>query len=63
MVTRLKINLGEYTCTTEMIKKIIDLGQRIHVFHSDMVGSMMVNTHPLWAVFLRDKNDRGSPWR
>jgi hypothetical protein len=62
MVIRLKINLGEYTYTIELIKKIIDPWQRILVFDCDFIESTIVNAHPLCVVFLRDKNDRGSPW-
>jgi hypothetical protein len=63
MVTRPKVNLREYTCTMELIKQIVDPGQWILVFDSDFIESMIVNTHPLCAFFLRDKNDRDSPWR
>jgi hypothetical protein len=62
MITRPKINLGKYTCTSELIKKIIDPGQRIFVFDGDFIENMILNTHPLHVIFLRDKVNRGSSW-
>jgi hypothetical protein len=57
MVTGPKINLGKYTCSSKLIEKIIDPGPWVHVFDDDYIESMIVNTHPLCAVFLRDKNN------
>jgi hypothetical protein len=62
MIARPKINLGKYACTSELIKKIINPGQRILVFDSDFIESMIVNTHPLRVILLWDKDNRGSPW-
>jgi hypothetical protein len=33
-------------------------GQWILVFYGDFIESTIVNIHPLYAIFLRDKNDR-----
>jgi hypothetical protein len=38
-----------------LIKHIVDPGEWIHVFDGDFIQSMIVNTHPLCAVFLMDK--------
>jgi hypothetical protein len=37
MISRLKINLREYTCTTELVKPIIDPGQWILVLDNHFV--------------------------
>jgi hypothetical protein len=62
MIARPKINLRKYACTSELIKKIINLGQRILSFDGDFIESMIVNTHPLCVILLRDKDNTGSPW-
>jgi hypothetical protein len=60
MITRSKINLGKHAPTLELIKKIINSGQMILVLDGDFVKGMIVHTHPLCAILLRDKDNRGS---
>jgi hypothetical protein len=61
MIARLKINLGKHAHTSKLIKKIINTGQMV-LFYGDFVN-MIVSTHPWCVIFLKDKDNRGSPWR
>jgi predicted nuclease of predicted toxin-antitoxin system len=60
MVARSEINLREYTCTSELVKEIIDLRKKVLVLDSDFVESMIVHTHPLCTILLQDKNHKCS---
>jgi hypothetical protein len=63
MIFILEINLREYTCTTELVKHVINLGQWILVLDSHFVEGLIVNAYPLGDILFRDNYDWCSPRR
>jgi hypothetical protein len=60
MISRSKINLREYTCTTELIKHIMNPRQWALVLNSNLIQSTIIHAQPLSTILFRDKNHRGS---
>jgi hypothetical protein len=44
MITRTEINLGKDSCTSELIKENVDVGQRILVLDGDDIQRPVVHT-------------------
>jgi hypothetical protein len=62
ILSRSKIDLGEHTCTTVLIKQIINHRQWVLVLDKNLIQSMIIHAHPLSTILLWDENHRGSPW-
>jgi hypothetical protein len=55
MVTRTKVDLGENSGSSELIKKNIDLGKRIFVLDGHCIERSVIHTKPQATIFLLDK--------
>jgi hypothetical protein len=55
-----KIDLREHTCTTELIKQIINPRQRVLILDSNLIQGTIIHAQPLGTILLPDKNHRGS---
>jgi hypothetical protein len=60
--SRSKLDLGEHTHTTELIKQIINPRQQVLVLDGNLSQSAIIHAHLLSTILARDENYRGSPW-
>jgi hypothetical protein len=51
----MRINLGEYIGSSELVKQIVNPRQQLLVLLGDLIQSMIVHTHPLGTIFLWEK--------
>jgi hypothetical protein len=63
MVTRTKVNLGENSGSSQLIKKNIDSGKRIFVLDGDCIERSVIHTQPQATIFLLDKESGTTPRR
>jgi hypothetical protein len=63
VVTRTKIDLGEYFGFSGLIKKNIDSGKRIFVRDGHCIERSVINTQPQATIFLFDKESGTTPRR
>jgi hypothetical protein len=61
ILSRSKIDLGEHTRTTMLIKQIINPRQRAIVLDGNLIQSTIIHVHLLGTILLQDENYRGSP--
>ena len=61
IVSGAKINLGEYTGTTELVKQIIDSRQRLLVLYGDFVEGAVVDAQTEGTIALLSKQHWQSP--
>jgi hypothetical protein len=57
VVARLHINLTEVFGPRELIKEVIDLGNRVPVSDSDFIQSLVINTESPGSIFLLYEHD------
>jgi hypothetical protein len=57
MVARLQINLTEVFSPRELIKEVVDLGNRVPVSNYDFIQSPVINTESLGSIFLLYHHD------
>jgi hypothetical protein len=55
MVTRTKIDLGENSGSSQLIKKNVDSGKRIFVLDGYCIEWSVIHTQPQATIFLLDK--------
>jgi hypothetical protein len=63
VVTRTKIDLGENSGSTQLIKKNVDSGKRIFVLDGHCIERSVINTQPQAAILLFDKESGTTPRR
>src|SRR5262249_928618 len=63
MISRSEIYLREHLSRLQLVKEIINPGQRIPVLHSHLVQFPVIYAHPERTVLLPDKQNRCTPWR
>jgi hypothetical protein len=56
MISQSKIDLREHTCTTELIKQIINPRQQILVLDGNLIQGMVIHAQPLSTILLWDKS-------
>jgi hypothetical protein len=63
MITRMKVNLGENSGSSQLIKENIDSGKRIFVLDGDSIERSVVYTHSQATIFLFDEASGATPRR
>jgi hypothetical protein len=63
MVTRTKVDLGENSGSSQLIKKNIDSGKRIFVVDGYDIERSVIYTQPQATIFLLDKESGTTPRR
>jgi hypothetical protein len=63
MVTRMKVDLGENSGSSQLIKKNIDSGKRIFVLDGHCIERSVIHTQPQATIFLLDKESGATPRR
>jgi hypothetical protein len=63
MVTRTKVDLGENSGSSQLIKKNIDSGKRIFVLDGHCIERSVIHTQPQATIFLLDKESGATPSR
>jgi hypothetical protein len=63
MVTRTKVDLGENSGSSQLIKKNIDSGKRIFVLDGYYIERSIIYTQPQATIFLLDKESGTTPRR
>jgi hypothetical protein len=63
MITRTKVNLGENSGSSQLIKENIDSGKRIFVLDGDCIEWSVVYTHSQATIFLFDEESGATPRR
>jgi hypothetical protein len=61
MVTRTKVDLGENSGSSQLIKKNIDSGKRIFVLDGCCIERSVIHTQPQATIFLLDKESATTP--
>src|ERR1041384_4005716 len=61
VVPHLQIKLGKHLCSMQLLKQIIDVGQRVLVFDGLLVDVAVVLDQPASTIFLLHKKARGTP--
>jgi hypothetical protein len=55
MISRSKIDLREYICTTELIEQIINSRQRVLVLNGNIIQGTIIHIQPLGTILVREK--------
>jgi hypothetical protein len=63
MITRTKIDLGENSSSSQLIKKNVDSGKRIFVLDGYYIEWSVIHTQPQATIFLLDKESGTTPRR
>jgi hypothetical protein len=63
MVTRTKVDLGENSGSSQLIKKNIDSEKRIFVLDGHCIERSIIHTQPQATIFLLDKESGATPRR
>jgi hypothetical protein len=63
MVTRRKVDLGENSGSSQLIKKNIDSGKRIFVLDGYCIERSVIHTQPQATTFLLDNESGATPRR
>jgi hypothetical protein len=63
MVTRTKVDLGENSGSSQLIKKNIYSGKRIFVLDGHCIERSVIHTQPRATIFLLDKESGETPRR
>jgi hypothetical protein len=63
MVTRMKVDLGENSGSSQLIKKNIYSGKRIFVLDGHCIERSVIHTQPQATIFLLDKESGATPRR
>jgi hypothetical protein len=52
MITRMEIDLGENSGSSQLIKKNVDSGKRIFVLDGHCIERSVINTQPQATIFI-----------
>jgi hypothetical protein len=63
MITRMKIDLGENSGSSQLIKKNVNSGKRIFVLDGYCIEWSVIHTQPQATIFLLDKESGTAPRR
>jgi predicted oxidoreductase len=63
MITRMKIDLGENSGSSQLIKKNVSSGKRIFVLDGYYIGRPVIHTQPQSTIFLFDEESGTTPRR
>src|ERR1041384_2910979 len=61
VVPHLQIKLEKHLCSMQLLKQVIDVGQRVLVFDGLLVDATVVLDQPASTIFLLHKKARGTP--
>src|ERR1041384_5900073 len=61
VVPHLQIKLGKHLCSMQLLKQVIDVGQRVLVFYGLLVDASVVLDQPASTIVLLHKKARGTP--
>src|SRR3954468_2174025 len=61
VVPHFQIKFGKHLCSIQLVKQIIDVGQRVLVFDGLLVDTTVVLEKPASTIFLLHKKTWGTP--